>query len=366
MGFSGLRLRHPINRPGVWDDFAVFQGASYFRAVAHDTLYGLSARGLAVGTGGPEPEEFPIFTAFWITEPQPGDRVLRLCALLDSDSVAGAFDFAIEPGARTVMTIRSVLFPRREIKAIGIAPLTSMYYFGPERRAGVDDFRDAVHDSDGLRIVNGSGERLWRPLRNPSGLETSAFSDDNPRAFGLIQRARDFAHFEDAEAHYERRPSAWIEPVEPWGKGAVTLVEIPSADEFTDNIVVFWRPAEPLAAGSEHPFDYRLTWGVADDDDRPVARVVATRSGLSILDPRERLFVVDFDLGLIDFASVAPKLEVSAGEAKGLSIARLPDGNAARVGFHFIAGELPSAEFRLWLVSDDVPASEVWLYRWSR
>jgi glucans biosynthesis protein len=366
MGFSGIRLRHPINRPGVWDDFAVFQGASYFRAVARDTLYGLSARGLAVGTGGPEPEEFPIFTAFWIHEPQPGDRVLRLYALLDSDSVAGAFDFAIAPGPATAMTVRSVLFPRREIAAIGVAPLTSMYFFGPERRAGVDDFRDAVHDSDGLRMVNGRGERLWRPLRNPTGLETSAFSDENPRVFGLFQRARDFAHYEDAEAHYERRPSAWVEPLAPWGEGAVTLVEIPSADEFTDNIVAFWRPAAPLAAGAEHRFDYRLTWGVADEDARPVARVIATRSGVSILDPRERLFVVDFDLGLIDFATVAPLLEVNAGETRGLSLARLPEGNTARVGLHFVAGDLPSAEFRLWLTSADVPASEVWLYRWSR
>lgn len=366
MGFSGLRLRHPINSPGVWDDFAVFQGASYFRAVARDTLYGLSARGLAVGTGGPEPEEFPIFTAFWVYEPEPGDTVLRLDALLDSDSVSGAFSFAIQPGIETVMTIRSVLFPRREIAAIGIAPLTSMYFFGPERRAGVDDFRDAVHDSDGLRMVNGRGERLWRPLRNPPSLETSAFSDEDPRAFGLIQRARDFAHFEDAEAHYERRPSAWIEPAEPWGKGAVTLVEIASADEFTDNIVAFWRPEAPLAAGTEYPFGYRLTWGAVESDDQPDARVIATRSGVSILDPRERLFVVDFDLGLTDFARVTPNLEASAGETRGLSIDRLPGGNRARVGFHFVAGDLPAAEFRLWLTSDDVTASEVWLYRWSR
>lgn len=365
MGYSGIRLRHPINSPGVWDDFAVFQGASYFRAVAHDTFYGLSARGLAVGTGGPDPEEFPIFTAFWVYEPQPGDRVLRVSALLDSDSVAGAFDFAIQPGTRTVMAVRSVLFPRREIRAVGIAPLTSMYFFGPERRAGIDDFRDAVHDSDGLRIVNGRGERLWRPLRNPARLETSAFSDDGPRAFGLIQRARDFADFEDAEAHYERRPSAWVEPAGDWGKGAVTLVEIPTADEFTDNIVAFWRPAEPLAAGSENAFDYRLTWGVAEAEDQPLAWVIATRSGLSILDPRERLFVIDFDLGMTDFTRVAPRLEASAGEVKGLSLDRLPEGNTARVGFHFIAGDRASAEFRLWLVSQDTPASEVWLYRWS-
>ena len=221
MGFSGIRLRYPVNRPGVWDEVAVFQGASYFRAIAQGTLYGLSARGLSIGTAGAEPEEFPIFTAFWVHEPEPGARVLRLNALLDSDLVAGAFDMTIEPGAETVMGVRAVLFPRNEIAALGIAPLTSMYFFGPARRAGVDDFRDAVHDSDGLRIVNGLGERLWRPLRNPSAIESSSFVDENPASFGLIQRARGFEDYEDAETHYERRPSAWVEPGEPWGRGAV-------------------------------------------------------------------------------------------------------------------------------------------------
>ncbi len=215
-------------------------------------------------------------------------------------------------------------------------------------------------------MVNGSGERLWRPLRNPTGVETSSFADDNPRVFGLIQRARTFEHYGDAEAHYDQRPSAWVEPSEDWGRGAVVLVELPTADEFTDNIVAFWRPAEPLAAGSEHPFSYRLTWGVGEGEELPIARVIATRSGLSILDARERVFVVDFDLGMINFDTVTPKLGVSAGETKGLSIAPLPGGNIARVGFHFIAGDLPSAEFRLSLMSEGTAASEVWLYRWSR
>jgi len=365
MGFSGMRFRYPLNRPGVWDEVAVFQGASYFRAVAHETWFGLSARGLAIGTAGPEPEEFPIFKSFWVHEPQAGERALHLQALLDSESVAGAFDFVIEPGAETAMLIDAVLFPRREIAAVGIAPLTSMYYFGPDNRAAVDDFRDAVHDSDGLRMVNGSGERLWRPLRNPSKVETSAFGDANPRGFGLIQRARDFEHFSDAEAHYERRPSAWVEPIGDWGPGAVMLAELPSADEFTDNIVAFWRPADPLAAGTELRYAYRLSFGTTGPDSGPLARVVGTRSGRSILDGRERVFVVDFDLGMIDFTTVAPRLEASAGEVKGLSIQRLPEGNLARVAFHFVAGELPEAEFRLWLDAAGQDASEIWLYRWS-
>ena len=324
LGFSGFRIRHPINRPGVWDEFAVFQGASYFRAVAHGTIYGLSARGLSIGTGGPEPEEFPIFTAFWVTEPQPGDSVLRLSALLDSDSVSGAFDFSIEPGVETVMQIRAVLFPRRDIATVGIAPLTSMYFFGPDRRAGVDDFRNAVYDSEGLRMINGPGERLWRPLRNPSQVETSAFADENPRAFGLMQRSRRFSDFEDVESHYELRPSAWVEPGEGWGKGAVMLVEIPSADESVDNIVVFWRPEAPLLAGSQNVYDYRLTWGLMQEEELPLARVVATRSGLSTLDARERVFIVDFDLGMIEFPGPVPRLVASAGEVKNLTISLLP------------------------------------------
>jgi glucans biosynthesis protein len=365
MGFSGLRFRYPFNRPGVWDEVAVFQGASYFRAVAHDCIYGLSARGLAIGTGGPEPEEFPIFRSFWIREPLPGDRVLRLSALLDSDSVAGAFDFSLAPGIDTVMQVRSVLFPRREISAIGIAPLTSMYFFGPERRAGVDDFRDAVHDSEGLRIVNGRGERLWRPLRNPPSVQSSSFADENPRSFGLIQRNRAFEHYQDAEARYDQRPSAWVEPGEGWGRGAVMLVELPSADEFNDNIVAFWRPEAPLAPGTQHQFTYRLTWSATQPEELPLARVTATRSGLSILDSRERVFVVDFDLGTIEFPSVQPHLESSAGEVKGVSVEHLPEGNGARVGFHFVAGESTAAEFRLWLESEGTRASEIWLYRWS-
>jgi glucans biosynthesis protein len=365
MGFSGIRFRHPVNRPGVWDEVLVFQGASYFRAVARDTLYGLSARGLAIGTGGPDPEEFPLFTEFWVEEPDPGARTLRVHALLDGPSVAGAYRFTVTPGAETVMEVEARLFPRVDITAAGIAPLTSMYFFGPEKRAGVDDFRDAVHDSDALRIVNGAGERLWRPLRNPGAIETSSFIDRDPQSFGLIQRSRTFEDYQDAEAHYEQRPSAWVEPGEPWGPGAVQLVELPTADEFADNIVAFWRPAEPLAAGREYRFTYRLVWAQAPAEPLPLARVIATRGGASILDATERVFVVDFDLGMINFATVEPRVSASAGELKGISVSPLPGGNIARVGFHLIPGDARESELRLALLSEGTTASEIWLYRWT-
>ncbi len=368
-GFSGIRFRHPINRPGVWDEALVFQGASYFRSVARDTFYGLSARGLAIGTAGPEPEEFPLFTEFWVEAPAPGAGTLTLYALLDGPSVAGAYRFVVTPGPETVMEIACALFPRRDIELVGIAPLTSMYWFGPEGRAGVDDFRYAVHDSDGLALVNGGGERLWRPLRNPPGaVHTSYFADENPMLFGLMQRARDFEQYMDAEARYEQRPSAWVEPAGDWGRGSVVLVEIPTVDEKLDNIVAFWRPETPLRAGVQRDFAYRLTWGRQHGEELPLARVIATRTGASILEGREsieRVFVVEFDLGMINFETVTPTVEVTEGEVNGVSVTPLPGGNIARVGFHYLPGAATAAEFRLWLVSEEQVASEVWLYRWS-
>ena len=264
------------------------------------------------------------------------------------------------------MQVRAVLFPRRDIAAVGIAPLTSMYFFGPERRAGVDDFRDAVHDSDGLRMVNGHGERLWRPLRNPAEPETSAFADENPRAFGLIQRARDFEHYQDAEAHYELRPSAWVEPGGDWGRGAVMLVELPSADEFTDNIVAFWRPRG--AAGRRLAERLRLPADLGPDPSRGAAARPRHRHPQRPLDPRRPRAGLRRRLrprhDQLRQRGPAPRRTAPARSRASRS-QHLPDGNSARVGFHFIAGDPPAAEFRLWLDSADTRASEIWLYRWS-
>src|SRR5690606_24526281 len=280
LGHAGFRLHAPVNRPDHFDELCVFLGASYFRAVARDLVYGLSARGLALGTGEPGPEEFPLFRAFWLERPAPDDDVAVVHALLDGPSVAGAYRFAVRPaGVETVMDVQARLYPRVALGNAGIAPLTSMFEFDPGDRAGVDDFRPAVHDSDGLALFTGSGEQVWRPLRNPPQVSHSGFQDVDPRGFGLMQRKRDFAAFQDAEAQYERRPGAWVEPRGAWGAGEVHLVELPTGNEFADNIVAFWRPRKPLAAGREHRFDYRLHWSAGHVWQPQLARVVATRSG---------------------------------------------------------------------------------------
>jgi glucans biosynthesis protein len=363
MGYSGLRLRAELVRAGIYQEFCVFQGASYFRALATGQNYGLSARGLALRTGDAEGEEFPDFVRFWMEAPAHGDTTFILHALLDSPSVTGAYRFEITPGAACEMVVHATLFPRVTLDHVGIAPLTSMFLYDETNRETFRDFRPAVHDSDGLLVWNGAGEMLWRPLANPRDL---AFVDANPRGFGLMQRARDFKDFEDLEAHYHTRPSAWVEPMEDWGAGVVRLVEIPADKEIYDNIVAYWRPHTPLEPGIEHRFSYRLTWGEEPARRRDVARVANTFLGLNFNQDAEQV-VIDFEghtalAGELDAISV----HVSSNEvtlSPGL-LQRLPDGQGVRLAFSFDPQERTQAELRAQLMRDGQAISEVWLYRW--
>jgi glucans biosynthesis protein len=244
-----------------------------------------------------------------------------------------------------------------------------MFLFSGIDRSRVSDFRPAVHDSDGLAIANGAGERLWRPLNNPRRLQTSDFLDPNPRGFGLIQRARAFEHYQDLEARYERRPSAWIEPLDAWGPGAVRLFEIPTEEEIHDNIVAYWRPAQPLTAGKAHTFRYRLWW----PDDVPQgwsgAVVTATRAG-RINGPQRKTgtlqFVVDLKGGLPvnaeDDLPVA-RVEASAGAVGAPVVQSHPEIEGLRVSFSFDPKGAASSELRLALQINEKAVSETWLYR---
>jgi len=363
MGFAGLRLRHPLNRPDAWDEFAVFQGASYFRALARGNVYGLSARGMAIGTGGTTAEEFPVFTR--LRAEQTGPDTASVMALMESPSLTGAFRFDIRPGATTVMEVQASLFPRTDIAEAGIAPLTSMYYFGPMRRAVADDFRPAVHDSEALVVLNGAGERLWRPLANPARVQMTALMDDNPRGFGLVQGSRDFSNYQDSEAAYHRRPSVWVEPLGDWGPGAVVLVEIPTGSEFDDNIVAFWRPSAPLRAGERHDFRYRLHWG-AEPTPLTMMPVAGSMSGRAILDPDALTFVVDFS-GLLQASDFRPDLQVTGADSYGTAWYPVQEAGTTRVAFQLVPGNAAAAELRLVLRDASGAAlSDTWLYRWTR
>ncbi|MDO5704965.1 MAG: glucan biosynthesis protein G [Paracoccus sp. (in: a-proteobacteria)] len=366
MGWSGFRMRCPLNRPDVRDEFLVFQGASYFRAVARGTLYGLSARGLAIDTGSPRGEEFPLFTDFWIDEPAEDAESVRIYAMLDSKSLAGAYQFDVTPGAETVVRVRMALFPRADVAGAGIAPLTSMFWFGPASRAGVDDYRPAVHDSDGLAMRTGAGQDLWRALSSHKNLQISSFVDRNPSGFGLLQRTRQFIDFEDAEANYHLRPSAWIEPVGDWGEGEVRLIEIPVENEFNDNIVSYWLPKAPLKAGQRADWSYRLIFAPLAQTSGPVAQVRATRAGKSINSPTGRSFIIDYDLTL--FQEQLPQIAVnaSAGEIVHAYLKPIPSQGVLRLAFEFEPREARLADLRAALTSEGGAAlSETWMARWS-
>jgi glucans biosynthesis protein len=362
-GFSGLRLRHPLNAPDVMDEVLVLQGASYFRAIGQAMVYGLSARTVALGTGGPGPEEFPRFTHLRLHPAEAG--AVRLEAVIDSPSLAGHLEMVLRPGRDTVTDLVVTLLPRREIADIGVAPLTSMYLKGPLRASVSDDFRPRVHDSDLLLIENGAGERLWRPISNPAGLETSAFLDDGPASFGLFQTPRAFADFEDSEARYHDRPSAIVRPAGDWGRGAVMLVEIPTGDEFMDNIVAFWRPEAPLAAGSEHRFAYSITW--TRDAPAPDGRrtVIQSRSGREHDRPGARRYVIDVSGPPEGFRpEITGPAEV---EIAGTSFFALPDGSGTRLTFLLMPGTPDVADLRAVLGDTDAPGpAPVWLHRWTR
>ena len=365
LGFAGFRIHAPMNKPDYYDEICVFLGASYFRAVAKGQTYGLSARGLSIDTGETKGEEFPAFKSFWLERPAPNATSLVIHALLDSKSCAASYRFTVRPGDTTVFDVEMSIYPRADLQRAGLAPMTSMFFFGPNDRKDVDDFRPAVHDSDGLAIYNGKGESLWRPLSNPRDLQVSTFQDLNPRGFGLMQREKNFFAYQDIESRFERRPSLWAEPIGDWGDGGVVLFEIPTNEEVHDNIAAFWRPKAPLQAKAEHNFTYRLHWG--PDSPKPHSLARFTRTGVGARGEDARLFVLDLfgeNLKGIDPASVRGMVTAEKAEVKNIVTQPNPNTGGWRLSFQCQVKSDP-IELRAFLTQDDKPLSETWVYRWA-
>ena len=319
-GFAGFRVHYPINTTKYKDEVVVFLGASYFRAIGKDQRYGLSARGLAIDTGLASGEEFPRFVEFWIERPAANAKELVIHALLDSKSAAAAYRFTLRPGVETVMDVKAQLHLRENVAKLGIAPLTSMFHFGENQRAPAADYRPEVHDSDGLSVHTGTGEWIWRPLANPKRLLVTSFSTTNPAGFGLMQRDRAFSSYEDLEARYEMRPSAWIAPRGKWGAGRVELIQIPTPDETNDNIVAFWVPANPPAVRQPWDLEYRVHWQKEHETRPQQSWVTQTRRGSGYVRTPDKgiAFMIDFE---------GPVLKKLPADAK-LQAAFTADGNA--------------------------------------
>ncbi len=374
LGFAGFRLHSATD----WErDVASFLGASYFRAISTDTRqFGLSARGLAIDTALDRPEEFPRFTDFWFERPVPHARNLVLYALLDSPSATGAYRFDINPGAPTLMDVDCAVYPRKPIERLGIAPLTSMYQMGENDRRMANDWRPEVHDSDGLAMLTGHGEWIWRPLANPGGLRVNSYFDKNPRGFGLLQRDRDFDNYQDDGVFYERRPSLWIEPKGQWGAGAVQLVEIPTVDETFDNIVAYWNPTTKPKAGEELLYSYRMYWCTEFPAVMPLARTVATRTGIGGVVGQKRRhfswrFAIDFAGGelatMLENKAVEPVITASRGVVEITSARPLAPIRGYRAMFDIrpMDASTDAIDLRVYLRANGQPLTETWVYQWN-
>jgi glucans biosynthesis protein len=382
LGYAGFRVLYPINREDKHDEIASFLGASYFRVIGKGQVYGLSNRGLALDTAQPGDEEFPRFSEYWIARPRPHERQLVIYALLDSPRATGAYQFILQPGADTVMDVQARVFlrgkVREEVRTLGVAPLTSMFLYGPNPQTAVArSFRPAIHDSNGLAIHTGNGEWLWRPLNNPPRLSESAFEVTNPKGFGLLQRGREFWRYEDLKDRYDLRPSAWIEPQGEWGKGSVRLVEIPTADETNDNIVAFWTPAEPARKGQALQWAYRVRWTRDEPSifERPLGWVRQTfhtsgerlQSNLIREADGSTAFLIDFEGPALVSDDAVPIAQVSVdGNAQLLesSVQRNPAIGGWRLALRIqVRNPALPVELRAALARGQEALTEVWSYQ---
>ena len=382
-GFAGFRVYKQPD-PGH-HDIVAFLGASYFRAVDDTGQYGLSARGLAIDTFGPQPEEFPDFTAFWFEQPAPGSRRMVVYARLDSPSATGAYRFAIDcQDHQVVMDIQAHVNARKDIAQIGICPMTSMYSCGTDERSSCDTFHPQIHDSDRLSIWSGNGEWICRPLSNPPHIQFNSFQDTNPKGFGLVQTDHRFDSYQDTVDRYDRRPSLWATPTTEWGEGSINLMEMPTTGETLDNVVAFWTPKQPLRAGESRDFGYRLNWSALPPVAPGLAQVRSTRSGLGDFTegwaPGEhypatwaRRFAIDFVGGPLAAmpatAAIEPVISASTGRIRDPQVLALPDEvHGFRVLFDWYPDDAGTApvDMRCFIRAggNHATLSETWLYQY--
>lgn len=368
IGYSGFRvLRAP---PGGQEaELAIFQGASFYRAVAAGQNLGVTARGLSIRTADPRGEEFPAFRSFWIEKPVLGANALVIHALLDSPSVAGVYHFTLRPGEATIIDTELTLFPRTNVDHYGLAGFAAASLYTPlNPRRRNDDLRPMVTAINGLQMLTGSGEWLWRPVANREELQFSSFVDVNPKGFGALLRDRDISDYQDDDQHWERRPSLWIEPLGDWGDGAMQLVEIPSESENNENIVAYWRPKSPLVGGAQANFAYRQFWCWEPPSRPPLAVAVQSRSG-KVPSAKLRRFVVVFSGEVLadpqKAAHLSAALTTSPGSATNVRTFVDTQAKTCRVVFDVDPAGQNYCEIRLVLRADEQPISETWLYRWT-
>jgi periplasmic glucans biosynthesis protein len=366
IGFSGFRVL--ASGSAGLSELAIFQGASFFRAIAPDQTLGTIARALSIKTADPRGEEFPAFRRVWIERPTLATGALVIYALIDSESVAGSYRFTLRPGDATIIDTECTLFARTAVDHFGLGTMSAVHFFGPIDQRRNYDLRPSVSEVTGLQMLTGKGEWLWRPVANRETLQISAFADQNPRGFGFLQRDRNFDHYQDDDQRFEIRPSLWIEPIGDWSAGTIQLIEIPSDSEANHNIIAYWKPKQALAAGSETFHAYRQFWCWNPPEQPALAIVTQSRSGQGSTIKRRR-FLVEFTGDILSVpqnaAVMKPNLNASPGSIVFLRTFSSADKKTCRILFEIDPGSESYSEMRLVLESEGNPISETWLYRWT-
>jgi glucans biosynthesis protein len=387
-GYAGFRILHPLNASNKWDELGSFIGASYFRLLGAGQTYGISARGLAIDCGGNDrPEEFPLWTDWWLGKPQRDDQAVLLYAIMDSVSCVGAYQFLIQPNQpreTTIAEVKAVLYFREDnlahavdpqhkpLATMGMAPLTSMFWFGKNSQQKFDDYRPEVHDSDGLLMRLDGDEMLWRPLDNGPVMRHQIFAAKHLQGFGLLQRERNFNSYQDLFNSYHTVPSVWVQPLGTnWDDGELHLVELSTHYEGLDNIVAFWNPAgkpKPLQA---FRFEYDLYWTRENDMSLSSNKVVATRVGADPRDASQRQFVIDWDIPSLSSDDVPPTATASCS-TNGTIVGDIPvyRNHAAKTWRVMLnmapnPGNKDPVDLRCSLKSANGLAGETWTYLWS-
>ena len=368
LGYAGFRVLYPLNKADRFDEVAVYGGASCFRVMARGQGYGLSARCLALNTTMGAAEEFPLFREFWLGKPDSSADQLLVYSLIDSTNVVGAYEFLICPGEETVVNVRARLFFRSVPVQVGLAPFSSMFFYGENAMHKPPDYRPEVHDSDGLLVFASTNHCVWRPLDNPASPRPArVYAFDQPVRFALMQRDRSFDHYQDIGAAYHLRPSALVE-LGPWGSGSLVFYTFPAQRETVDNVAVFWQPKVSPVAGVPYETEYALHFTSSEPSPRGI--VVATRCGWALSATNQYECVVDFGgkllAGLKDVDPV--KAVVDAGDAQTVCQTILEKNNfngTWRLFVRFLPPTVPQGSvFRAHLEMEGRVLTETWEYTW--
>lgn len=338
LGFSGFKVHYPINTEEHTDEFLVFQGATYFRAISEKQWYGLSARGLATNTGMSYPEDFPIFKEFWIEKPDKASDRITIYALMDGKSAVGAFRFIAHPGKTTVIHVKASIILRKKVDRLGIAPLTSMYWYGENSETTISGANPEVHDSDGLLLHQDDNQWIWRPMANPKKPTVNSYAMERLRGFGLLQRDREFSSYEDEEMRYHIRPGAWVVPVGDWGAGSVQTYRNPTNQDSDDNIGAFWVPAETPEVGKPFELEYKIYWISENPDELKLGKCIATRVKPNSQDPDQKIVQIDFKGDrLLDRENTSELEAVVTGsdnaDLSGIQVSKIEESSKIRLTF---------------------------------